>query len=122
MSQVSIGLEGKSTFDYIIIGAGIAGTVLASRLHQKNPTLSVLLIEAGHDQSQHPHVPGPLTVALLKGSKADWNYATTPQKHLNGRQCYAAAGKGLGGGSIINYGKYFVIIRAAQDPYQRYMR
>lgn len=88
--------------DYIIVGGGISGCVVASRLHEKNPSLKILLIEAGPDASNHPNVPGPKTAQLLLHSELDWNYETTPQRHLNSRRCYAAAGKALGGGSVIN--------------------
>ena len=96
----------NETIDYIIVGAGIAGTVLASRLHEKNPSLSILLLEAGEDQSRHPNVPSPLTVALLRASEADWNYESVPQINLDHRKFYAGAGKALGGGSVINYGMF----------------
>ncbi|QSZ31583.1 hypothetical protein DSL72_001150 [Monilinia vaccinii-corymbosi] len=88
--------------DYIIIGGGISGCVVASRLHEKNPSLRILLIEAGPDASNHPKVPGAMTASLLLHSELDWDYKTTPQRHLNNRECYAAAGKALGGGSVIN--------------------
>jgi choline dehydrogenase-like flavoprotein len=94
-------------YDFIIVGAGIAGTVLASRLHEKNPALSILLIEAGPDPTKTALATTVASAAggpHLRGSELDWNYITVPQKHLNGRQIYAGAGKGIGGGSIINYG------------------
>lgn len=86
--------------DVIIIGGGIAGCVLASRLHQNHPELSVILIEAGPDISQHPLVKNP--AAPLQHSELDWDYKTVPQVHLNNRICEAAAGKCLSGGSAIN--------------------
>ena len=98
----------QTDHDYIIVGAGIAGTVLASRLHEKDPALSILLIEAGPDPTKTPladTVSSAAGAPLLKGSALDWNYHTVPQKNLDGRSDYASAGKGVGGGSIINYGK-----------------
>lgn len=97
----------SDTFDYIIVGAGVAGTVVASRLHERDPSLKVLLIEAGPDASKTSlaeTVSIPSRVGLLKGSELDWDYATVPQKHLDGREIYAGGGKGLGGSSIINFG------------------
>ncbi|KAB8288832.1 hypothetical protein EYC80_010735 [Monilinia laxa] len=88
--------------DYIIIGGGISGSVVASRLHERDQSLSILLIEAGPDASNHPNVPGAMTAQLLLHSELDWDYKTTPQRHLNDRECYAGAGKALGGGSVIN--------------------
>jgi hypothetical protein len=102
------------TFDFIIVGAGIAGTVLASRLYQKNPTLSILLIEAGSDPTKGPladTVSSAVGAALLRGTEFDWSYETVPQKNLDDRPLYAAGGKGIGGGSIINFGKYFSLFR-----------
>jgi choline dehydrogenase-like flavoprotein len=95
----------SEAYDFIIVGAGIAGTVLASRLHEKDLTLPILLIEAGPDPNKTPLAT---TVAsggpLLWGTELDWNYITVRQKNLDGRQIYAGAGKGISGGSIINYG------------------
>jgi choline dehydrogenase-like flavoprotein len=88
--------------DYVIVGGGIAGCVVASRLHEKDPSLSITLIEAGPDASKHPNVPSPMTAQLLLHSELDWDYKTVPQRHLNNRECYAAGGKALGGGSVIN--------------------
>lgn len=92
----------QSNPDYIIVGGGIAGCVTASRLHEKDPSLNILLIEAGTDASEHPNVPLAMTGQLLLHSELDWDYNTVPQRHLNNRECYAAAGKALGGGSVIN--------------------
>lgn len=86
--------------DYIIAGGGISGCVLASRLCQKYPTASVLLVEAGANVTNDPLVLG--TAIHLPGSNLDWDYQTVPQKHLGGRVCANAAGKALGGGSAIN--------------------
>lgn len=97
------------TFDYIVIGAGTAGTVIASRLHQGNPTLSILLIEAGPDSSKTAlaqTVSSPLSAPFLQGTELDWNYASTPQNHLAGRQIYGGGGKALGGSTVINYGTW----------------
>ena len=101
-------MSSKTEYDFIVVGAGIAGTVLASRLHERDPSLSILLVEAGSDPTKSP-LAATIALAtgapLLKGTELDWNYPTVPQKNLNGRQIFAAGGKGIGGGSIINYGK-----------------
>ncbi|OAL05461.1 glucose-methanol-choline oxidoreductase-like protein [Phaeosphaeriaceae sp. SRC1lsM3a] len=88
----------------IIVGGGTAGVVLASRLHQRRPELSILLLEAGPDVSDHPHILIPSEAAQLHFSDLDWKYMTIPQKHLNGTTKYNCAIKGLSGGSIINTG------------------
>jgi choline dehydrogenase-like flavoprotein len=90
--------------DVIIVGGGLAGTVVASRLHQRKPSLSIVLIEAGPDPTGHPHVVVPAEAVLLHGSALDYKYLTTPQKHLDGKPKRNVGFKGLGGGTVINNG------------------
>ena len=93
-----------ASFDFIIIGGGTAGCVLASRFLERQPSLSVLLIEAGPDVTHRPHVAKPLEAALLHGTDIDWNYLTTPQLHLDGKPRYNCGVKALSGGVVINSG------------------
>ena len=93
-------------YDFIVVGGGIAGATLASRLHERLPSRSILLIEAGPDVSDHHLVNDIKNSARLVGSELDWNYSTVPQHHLNNRICPNNAGKALGGGSAINAGEY----------------
>ena len=87
-------------FDYIIIGAGSAGCVLANRLSESGHD-SVLLIEAGgEDDKQEIHIPAAFS-KLFK-TKVDWNYTTTGQKHASNRNIYHPRGKVIGGCSSIN--------------------
>ncbi|KAH8885296.1 alcohol oxidase [Thozetella sp. PMI_491] len=92
--------------DYIIVGGGLAGCVLASRLKQGNSSLSVVLIEAGQDPAGHPLTTAPLACFAAHHSDLDYAYTSVPQTHLDGRSCYAAAAKVLSGGSAINYGTW----------------
>lgn len=87
--------------DYVIIGAGSAGCVLANRL-SANPANKVTLIEAGgSDKNVLFRMPAGY-VALMKAAIGNWKYSTVPQSGLNGRVMYFPRGKVLGGSSSIN--------------------
>ena len=88
-------------FDYIIIGAGSAGCVLAARLSQ-NPDNSVCLLEAGGSDTSFL-IRAPIGMAAMLPTKINnWAFKTIPQKGLNGRQGYQPRGKTLGGSSSTN--------------------
>jgi len=87
--------------DYIIVGGGSAGCVLAARLSE-DPGVQVALLEAGPpDTSVLIHCPAGLAV-LAKNGQANWAFATEPQAGLNGRRGYQPRGKVLGGSSSVN--------------------
>ena len=87
-------------FDYIIIGAGSAGCVLANRL-SKNPQNQVLVLEAGGpDRNLNIHIPGAYT--KLHKSAVDWGFWTEEQPQVNNRKIYLPRGKTLGGSSSTN--------------------
>ncbi|HYD62129.1 MAG TPA: GMC family oxidoreductase N-terminal domain-containing protein [Noviherbaspirillum sp.] len=94
-------MHGKERFDYVVVGAGSAGCVIASRLSE-NPAVSVCLIEAGGaDKSVLIQAPVGV-VAMLPRKINNWAFETVPQPGLNGRRGYQPRGKTLGGSSSIN--------------------
>ena len=99
-------------YDYIIIGGGSAGCVLAARLSE-DPSLSVCLLEAGPaDKSVLIHCPAGFVVN--KSRRVNWAFDTVPQKGLNGRLGYQPRGRGLGGSSSINA---MIYIRGQREDY-----
>jgi choline dehydrogenase len=90
-----------TTFDYIIIGAGTAGCLLANRL-SKDPSKRVLLLEAGRRDDYHwIHIPVGY-LYCIGNPRTDWLYSTEAETGLNGRRLRYARGKALGGSSSIN--------------------
>ena len=88
-------------YDYIIVGAGSAGCVLANRL-SADPAVSVLLVEAG-GRDWHPFIHMPAGLAkLINNKQINWHYETEPEAALNGRRLYWPRGRVLGGSSSIN--------------------
>lgn len=105
-----------ATFDYIIVGAGSAGSVLANRL-TIDPNVSVLLLEAG-GSDKHMNVDTPAAFSKLFGSQRDWNYHTMPEPWMDERQVYIPRGKMLGGSSSMNAMIYIRGNRADYDGWR----
>ncbi len=88
------------SYDYIIVGAGPAGCVLANRLSE-DPAVKVLLLEAG-GSDRHPLFHMPAGFAKMTKGLASWGWQTVPQKHLKDRVLRYTQAKVIGGGSSIN--------------------
>ncbi|THV87305.1 putative glucose oxidase, partial [Aureobasidium pullulans] len=101
-------------FDYVIIGGGTAGTVLANRLSE-NKSVSVALIEAGGSALDNPLARTIYGDCPACNTDLDWQYTTVPQQHLNGNVKPYHAGKCLGGTSNLNGWTY---LRPAMQEYQ----
>ena len=103
-------------YDYIIVGAGSAGCVLANRLSAQAGK-RVLLLEAG-PSDWHPLIHMPAGIARLVNVRSiNWNYHTEPEPHLGGRRLWWPRGKTLGGSSSINAMCY---VRGAPGDYERW--
>ena len=106
-----------TTYDYVIVGAGSAGGVLANRL-SADVDIRVLLLEAGPaDDSWTIHMPAAMPINFHR-PKYNWRYWTEPQAHLDGRRVYAPRGKTLGGSSAING---MIYIRGHALDYERWV-
>ncbi|XP_053202771.1 glucose dehydrogenase [FAD, quinone]-like [Panonychus citri] len=105
-------------YDYIIIGSGSAGSVLANRLTE-DPSISVLVLEAGGSESIVTDVP--LSTTSLQKTPLDWAYETEPQSAscfgLRGRRSHWPRGKVLGGSSVLNFMLY---VRANRRDYDNW--
>ncbi len=93
----------KTFWDYIFVGGGLSASVISSRLHEFNPDLKILVVEAGPNVNDRSDIIGPNSTNPV-GGKFDWKYSTVEQSNLDNRIIYFPSGKALGGGTVINNG------------------
>lgn len=93
-----------SAADYVVVGGGLTGCTIASRLKQNDPAISVIILEAGPNPEGKHDVTTPMGGFALQGTELDWQYSTMPHDGTQSRKHSLAAGKTLGGGSVLNYG------------------
>jgi choline dehydrogenase len=104
-------------YDYIIVGAGSAGCLLANRL-SADPNCKVLLLEAG-GEDRNPNIHIPAAFSKLFRQAEDWNYDSVPQPQMHNRLLYQPRGKVLGGSSSINAMIYIRGHRADYDGWAK---
>ncbi|KAH9902085.1 hypothetical protein F4778DRAFT_736201 [Xylariomycetidae sp. FL2044] len=88
-------------WDYVVVGGGLAGSVVSNRLLQANSSLQILVVEAGPDVSNRTDILY-INSTNIVGGDFDWLYPSVPQVNLDGRELAHSAGRALGGGSVIN--------------------
>jgi len=89
------------TFDYVVVGCGVSGLVVASRLSE-NEDITVLCLEAGSLDHYEDDIMIPYYIGLQPDGFYEWGIYTVPQEHLDGESRHIPMGKGVGGGSLIN--------------------
>ncbi|KAN0094090.1 GMC oxidoreductase [Hyaloscypha variabilis] len=110
-----------ASYDFIIVGAGASGSVVASRLAHAFSRLSILLLEAGGPNDSLDNLSGEdrFGLAFSPGSPLNWGYKTQPQNHLDGQEIDYSRGKGLGGSTAINFCGWVVGPRDDYDEWAR---
>lgn len=88
-------------FDYVIVGGGTGGLVIANRLSE-DPHVTVAIIEAGNFERNNPNVTNTTILGIAKNTALDWQYESEPQDFVANKTLIWSAGKGLGGSSLIN--------------------
>ncbi|KAK2053245.1 GMC oxidoreductase [Colletotrichum caudatum] len=100
-----------ATYDFVIVGGGVAGLVVATRLSEI-PELHVLVLEAGEDQTADPRVNIPALGPSLVKTPSDWQFRTVPQQGLGGREVAVPQGRLLGGSGALNGLSFTVTTKA----------
>lgn len=104
-------------FDFVVVGAGAAGCVLANRL-SADPSVTVALVEAG-SSDDHPNFRIPVAGGKFFKTRHDWDFDTHQEPHCEGRRVYLPQARVLGGGSSVNGGAYVRGNRADFDAWEQ---
>ncbi|CAI7656416.1 unnamed protein product [Penicillium pancosmium] len=116
-TESTLGLS-DDIFDFIIVGGGTAGLVVANRITE-DPQTRVLVLEAGTNRLGDPRITVPaLSLQAFEDPDFDWNYLSVPQKELNGRQLFINQGRTLGGSSTINMGMIIYPSRSGLNAWE----
>ncbi|CZR51596.1 related to aryl-alcohol dehydrogenase [Phialocephala subalpina] len=106
-------------FDFVVVGGGTSGLVVASRLTE-DPNVKVLVLEAGANRLDDPRIVTPgLAASTYDDPDFDWCFMSTPQEHLNGREIAQPKGKVLGGSTAINLGMVIYPSKSGFDGWQQ---
>ena len=97
-------LDKTARYDYVLLGGGTAGLVVAARLSE-DPDVTVAVVEAGDFQKNNPRVTNNTQVGYATKTSVDWQYKSVPQVFGGNKSIIWSAGKGVGGSSLIN-GKF----------------
>ncbi|KAL9624611.1 MAG: hypothetical protein Q9160_001276 [Pyrenula sp. 1 TL-2023] len=114
LEPIQQGTQALQMADFLILGGGLAGCALASRLKEYNPSCSVRIVEAGPDEHSNPLITEPMGTFQLHMSPLEYNYSTVPQTSYDGRRVYNSGGKLLSGSSSVNYAMW---TRGGADDY-----
>lgn len=93
-------------FDFIVVGGGLAASVVSNRLLEQDPSRKILVVEAGPDANCDASLIWPNATNTIGGTY-DWNISSVPQVNADNRNISLPVGKALGGGTVINSGKSY---------------
>lgn len=110
-------INNTTEYDYVILGGGTCGLVIAARLSEDH-TVRVAVIEAGDSVQFNPNVTNTTTFGLSLGTSIDWAYMSLPQQYANKKSAIFNAGKALGGTSTINGMTYMRAQKAQVDAWE----
>ncbi|KAI0882886.1 GMC oxidoreductase [Annulohypoxylon maeteangense] len=108
-----------STYDFIVVGGGPSGCAIASTLAKSPKKPTILLLEAGGKNDNHNFRVDGQRWTTFFNQEMNWGYKTTPQEHCGNREIDLPGGRGLGGGSAVNFAGYSVGCRDDYDEWAR---